>query len=100
MAQSDDPFFHHPRLRDQIVPPETSFYRSLTTEGIREMMEANGIFDAPLHSDASRDALRDILIDYQHPVAKEIMDFQIELAVKESTDIDFVPERFRPGSNS
>ncbi len=42
-----------------------------------------------------RDALRDILIDYQHPVAREIMDFQIDLAVNESTDMEFVPERFR-----
>ncbi|MGY8654314.1 MAG: ATP-binding protein [Verrucomicrobiia bacterium] len=42
-----------------------------------------------------REALRDILLDYQHPVAKEIMDFQIGLAVKESTDMEFVPDRFR-----
>ena len=42
-----------------------------------------------------RDALQDILVDYQHPVAKEIMDFQIGLAVKETTDMEFVPDRFR-----
>jgi hypothetical protein len=41
-------------------------------------------------------ALKDALSDYQNPVAADILQFQIELAVRESTDIDFVPERFRP----
>lgn len=58
MNTAEDPFAHHPRLRDQIVPPETSFFRGLTTDSIRAMMAENGIFDAPLHSDATREALR------------------------------------------
>ena len=40
-------------------------------------------------------ALRQVLAEYQSPVAREIMDFQIALAVNEATDMDFVPEIFR-----
>ena len=38
-----DAFAHHPGLRDQIVDPETSFYRTLTTEVIRGLLAENGI---------------------------------------------------------
>ncbi|MCP5540752.1 MAG: ATP-binding protein [Akkermansiaceae bacterium] len=41
------------------------------------------------------DALRDSLEDYQNPIPRDIMDFQIGLAVREASDLDFVPERFR-----
>ena len=40
-------------------------------------------------------ALRQVLAEYQSPGAREIMDFQIALAVNEATDMDFVPEIFR-----
>ncbi|MEI8195833.1 MAG: ATP-binding protein, partial [Phycisphaerae bacterium] len=40
--------------------------------------------------------LRAIMADYQSPVPLEVMQFQIELAVKEASDLDFVPAMFRP----
>jgi hypothetical protein len=40
-------------------------------------------------------ALKQALLEYQCPVPREVMDFQIDLAVNESTDIDFVPQMFR-----
>lgn len=40
-------------------------------------------------------ALRDVLDDYQHPVPLDVMQAQIELAIRESSDADFVPEEFR-----
>ena len=40
-------------------------------------------------------ALRDCLEDYQNPVPADIMEFQIGLAVREASDLDFVPEVFR-----
>ena len=43
------------------------------------------------------EALRDCLDEYQNPIPKEVMDFQIGLAVREASDLDFVPEAFRPG---
>jgi SpoVK/Ycf46/Vps4 family AAA+-type ATPase len=40
-------------------------------------------------------ALKECLSDYRHPVAKEVMNFQIKIAVAEASDADFVPEAFR-----
>jgi hypothetical protein len=40
-------------------------------------------------------ALRACLTDYQNPVPLEILNFQVELAVKEASDLEFVPPRFR-----
>ncbi|MEM7697285.1 MAG: AAA family ATPase [Verrucomicrobiota bacterium] len=41
------------------------------------------------------EALRDSLEDYQNPIPPDVMDFQIGLAVREASDLDFVPEVFR-----
>lgn len=41
------------------------------------------------------EALRDCLDDYQNPVPKDVMDFQIAIAVREASDLDFVPAVFR-----
>jgi len=40
-------------------------------------------------------AMRQCLDGYQNPVSAEIMDFQIGLAAKEASDLEFVPEVFR-----
>lgn len=66
-SPADDPFAHHPRLRDQIVAPETSFFRGLTTDSIRKMLADNGVFDPPLHSDAKREALRKAYLKQRPP---------------------------------
>ena len=44
-------------------------------------------------------ALRGCLTDYQNPVPLDILNFQVEIAVKEASDLEFVPPRFRPGSH-
>ena len=41
------------------------------------------------------EALRDCLVDYQHPVPHEVMEAQIQLAVREASDLDFVPPELR-----
>jgi hypothetical protein len=41
------------------------------------------------------DAVRQCLEGYQNPVAADVMDFQIGIAVKEASDLEFVPEAFR-----
>jgi len=40
-------------------------------------------------------ALRASLSDYQNPVPLDILKFQIALAVNETSDLEFVPLRFR-----
>jgi hypothetical protein len=46
------------------------------------------------------EALRDCLDEYQNPVPEDVMDFQIGLAVREASDLDFVPDDFRDGKFS
>ncbi len=41
------------------------------------------------------EALRDCLDEYQNPIPKDVMDFQIGIAVREASDLDFVPQEFR-----
>jgi SpoVK/Ycf46/Vps4 family AAA+-type ATPase len=38
------------------------------------------------------------LREYQNPIPPDIMRFQIDLAVAEASDLDFVPALFRPGA--
>jgi cation transport protein ChaC len=54
-----DPFRHHPGLRDKIKPFAESFFRTVTTDVIREMAEARGGHDTfPFHPDTLREAIR------------------------------------------
>ncbi|MEN8715702.1 MAG: ATP-binding protein [Verrucomicrobiales bacterium] len=46
------------------------------------------------------EALSDCLDKYQNPVPEDVMDFQIGLAVREASDLDFVPDNFRDGKFS
>jgi hypothetical protein len=41
------------------------------------------------------EAVKACLAGYQNPVAPEVMSFQIDLAVQEASDLEFVPEAFR-----
>jgi len=58
MPPVSDPFEHHPELRDKIVDPEVSFYRTLTTDMIRGVMAQHGVSGAWLYSDDKREAMR------------------------------------------
>lgn len=40
-------------------------------------------------------AIRKALTGYQNPVPADVMEFQIAIAIKEASDVEFVPERFR-----
>jgi hypothetical protein len=40
-------------------------------------------------------ALRECLSDYQNPVLPEVLEFQIQLAVREASDLDFIPPTLR-----
>lgn len=55
---SNDPFAHHPGLRDKIVDPETSNFRTLTTAAVIEQISVLGGNADWLHSDETREGLR------------------------------------------
>ena len=40
-------------------------------------------------------ALAATLADYRSPVSAEVMDFQIQLAIGEASDLEFVPDYYR-----
>jgi hypothetical protein len=40
-------------------------------------------------------ALRECLSDYRNPIAAEVLRFQIDLAIRETTDLEFVPAPLR-----
>ncbi len=72
-----------------LVPP-------LLTPGAAEALAVKIYRTTKTRALAAGEALRDALGDYQAPVAPEVMNFQIELAVRESSDRGFVPMIFRP----
>lgn len=41
-------------------------------------------------------ALADCLDDYQPPVAPEVMQYQMDIAIREASDLEFVPDELRP----
>ena len=53
-----DPFRHHPELRDKIKPHDTSWFRTLTTQGFSDMLAAKGLDPMPVYGEAERETLR------------------------------------------
>jgi len=58
MTNPDDPFLHHPELRDMIVDPLQSHYREITLEWLDEKMRAAGARENWRLSDEERETTR------------------------------------------
>lgn len=54
-----DPFSHHPELRDLIIDPQTSEFRSLSNEGVRAQLSEVGLGADFLYTDEVREAKRE-----------------------------------------
>jgi hypothetical protein len=67
----------------------------LLTPGAAEALAIKVYREVKTRSLAPADALRECLTGYQNPVPREVLDFQIQLAVREASDLDFVPAVFR-----
>jgi SpoVK/Ycf46/Vps4 family AAA+-type ATPase len=67
----------------------------LLTAGAAEALAIKVYREARTRSLAPVDALRQCLAGYQIPVPHEVLDIQIQLAVQEASDLDFVPPMFR-----
>jgi len=65
------------------------------TPGAAEALSVKVYRDTRVRDLPAGQALRESLEDYQHPVPWETMRHQIGLAVKEASDMEFVPELFR-----
>lgn len=67
----------------------------LVTPGAAESIAIKVYRQVRTEDVSATEALRDCLDEYQNPVPKDVMDFQIGIAVREASDLDFVPEVFR-----
>jgi hypothetical protein len=76
-----------PQVKDQLPP--------LLTPGAAETLSVKLYRLTRTENKSPADALKDVLADYQMPVPREVMEFQIALAAREASDLDFVPPIFR-----
>ena len=87
------------RMEIEIGEPDfellKSFWPTELTPGAAEVIATKAYRLVHTREMTPRDALHEILRDYQHPVAREIMNHQIRLAIEESTDIAFIPDFYR-----
>lgn len=65
------------------------------TPGAAEALAVKIYRHAKLEGGTALESVQKCLVGYQNPVPAEIMDFQIGLAVREASDLEFVPEEFR-----
>jgi hypothetical protein len=80
----------------KVCPEELlSLIPTLVTPGAAEAIAVKVYRQVKTDGLTSLDALRDCLDEYQNPIPQEVMDFQIGLAVREASDLSFVPKEFR-----
>jgi hypothetical protein len=70
----------------------------LLTPGAAEALAVKIYREVRTASAPLETVLNSCLSDYQNPIAPDVMAFQIQLAVREATDLDFVPPVFRTQS--
>jgi hypothetical protein len=68
---------------------------TLLTPGAAEALVVKAYRHARTQSVAGGAALEASLIGYQNPVPADVLDFQMRLAIREATDLGFVPPAFR-----
>ena len=73
---------------------------TLLTPGAAETLSIKVYRHVKTENLSPTDALKEVLADYQNPVPRDVMEFQIGLAVREASDLDFVPPAFRPADGS
>jgi SpoVK/Ycf46/Vps4 family AAA+-type ATPase len=86
-------------LQDSDFTSLESIMPLLLTPGAAEALAVKIYRQVRTSSSSPLDAVRSCLTDYQNPVSLETMEFQIRLAVREASDLEFVPTGFRNPSN-
>jgi hypothetical protein len=71
----------------------------LLTPGAAEALVMKVYRQVRTSSSSLDDVLLDCLSEYQNPIAPEIMNFQIQIAVSEASALEFVPAMFRRKSS-
>ncbi len=86
---------HQLELPENCPPDLLPLIPALVTPGAAESLAIKVYRLVKTRSLSPRESLRDCLKDYQSPVPTEVMRHQIGLAVREASDLDFVPDVFR-----
>lgn len=68
----------------------------LLTPGAAEALAVKAYRTSRTSNRNAAEAIRECLEGYQAPVPADVMEFQMRIAVREASDLAFVPERFRP----
>jgi hypothetical protein len=68
---------------------------TLLTPGAAEALAVKAYRHARTQGVAPAAALEACLVDYQNPVPADVLEFQMRIAVREATDLAFVPAPFR-----
>lgn len=86
---------HKLALPKECPPDLLKIVPELITPGAAESIAIKVYRLAKTRSVEPLEALIDCLDEYQNPVPSDVMEFQIGLAVREASDLDFVPAAFR-----
>lgn len=68
---------------------------TMLTPGAAEALVVKAYRHARTQNTSGAGALAASLVDYQNPVPADVLDFQMRIAIREATDLSFVPPQFR-----
>jgi hypothetical protein len=68
---------------------------TMLTPGAAEALVVKAYRHARTQNTSGAAALAASLVDYQNPVPADVLDFQMRIAIREATDLSFVPPQFR-----
>jgi ATP-dependent 26S proteasome regulatory subunit len=68
---------------------------TMLTPGAAEALVVKAYRHARTQKTSGAAALAASLVDYQNPVPPDVLEFQMRIAIREATDLSFVPPQFR-----
>jgi len=82
-------------LTDAEIGALNSKMPTMLTPGAAEALVVKAYRHARTQNTSGAAALEASLVDYQNPVPQDVLDFQMRIAIREATDLAFVPPQFR-----
>ena len=82
-------------LSDAEIAELTPSMPTLVTPGAAEALVVKAYRHSRTQNTSAAAALAASLADYQNPVPADVMEFQMRIAIREATDLAFVPPQFR-----
>ncbi len=86
---------HDLELDENLFAEIEDYVPNLLTPGAAETLAIKVYRLVKVSKMTTEAALKDVLEDYQSPIAPEVLAHQIELAIREASDLDFVPDVLR-----